>query len=185
MEGWGNTLLGMRFPELTANALTYPATFNMIGNAFGAIFNILARKLNIKVQMYVYASVGLASLGAILFIESSFYVFLGCCFLLGFTCAAQAIGFLYLQQNLSKQYLGLGFGILNFSCMFFGCALVQKVAGYILDFFKNSAIKGGLAWYEGYRYIDLMNMFKLLFIPGVIALIATIIFRFKKKEHNI
>lgn len=183
MEGWGNTLLGLKFPDLTENSLAWPATINMLGNAVGYLYNIWADKLTIKKQMLIYGVIGIISLAAIVFLNLSFGGFLICCFFLGFTCAAQNIAFVFLQRNLSSKYLGLGFGMLNFLCMYFGCALVQKIAGNLLDFLKNSAIKSGIVFYEGYRYVDLINMFKFLFVPGIIALIAAIFFIENKKTN--
>ena len=182
MEGWGNTLLGLKFLNLSENSLALPATINMVGNAFGFLYNIYADRFSIKKQMLIYAIIGLISLGAIVFIDLSFIGFLVCCFFLGFTCGAQNIGFVFLQKNLSTKYLGLGFGVLNFLCMFFGCALVQKIAGALLDFLKNSAIKSGVIAYEGYRLIDLLNMFKFLFVPALIALVAVLLFKEKKNK---
>jgi MFS family permease len=182
MEGWGNSLLGLKFPHLSASSLALPATINNIGNAFGFLYNIWADRFTIKKQMLIYGIIGLASLGAIVYINLPFMGFLVCCFFLGFTCAAQNIGFVFLQRKLSNKYLGLGFGLLNFLCMFFGCALVQKIAGILLDLLKKNSISGGIQFYEGYRYIDLINMFKFLFIPGIIALLA--VFFFKENEET-
>lgn len=180
MEGWGNTLLGLKFANLSPTDLTLPASINMIGNAVGYAYNIWADRFAIKKQMLVYGVIGIISLGSIVFLNLCFTGFLICCFFLGFTCAAQNIGFVFLQRNLPNRYLGFGFGILNFMCMFFGCALVQKIAGILLDMLKNNSIKAGMAFYDGYKYMDLINMFKFLFIPTIIAFVATILFKEKK-----
>jgi MFS family permease len=183
MDGWGNTLLSMKFPALPLSSLSAPATVNNLGTAMGFVYNIWASsKISIKKQMAVYAVIGLVALGLILYVDISFNVFLLCCFLLGYTCAAQNIGFMWLQSNLSSKYLGLAFGLLNFACMFFGCALVQKLAGNILDSIKNTALASGVPFYNGYRYGDLIEMFQYLFIPGIIALL--IIFLVKNQSSK-
>lgn len=172
MEGWANTLAAMKFPHLGPSSLALPATFNMLGNAAAFIYNIVMSKLKEKTQMFIYVLINIVSLAGMVFGDFGFNGFLACCFFLGWSGAGQNIGFIWLQKNLSSKYLGLGFGILNCCCMFFGCALVQNLAGKILDLLKSNAISSGISYYEGYRYLDLINMFKFLFVPGVIALIA-------------
>ena len=80
-----------------------------------------------------------------------------------------------------KKYLGLGLGILNFSCMYL-CILVQKFTSAPLDMLKNTALKNGVAFYEGYRYVDLVQMFQFLLIPSIISVV--IVFFVKNQKHN-
>jgi MFS family permease len=172
MDGWGDSLLFKIFPTLTTGTSLMPATLGSIGNALGFLFNIIIKNLCIRLQMLIYAIISLSALLSIIYLKLTYNMYLVCFFFLGFGCAAQNIGFSWLVKNLLKKYLGLGLGLLNCSCMYFGCALVQRSTGVILDFLKRRAIAGGLAYYDNYRAIDLINMFKFLMIPGIIALIA-------------
>ena len=183
MDGWGNTLLSLKFPALAEAYSSAPATMNMAGNACGFLYNIWAsNKLSIKQQMYVFGLLSLGALSSLIYLDLSCNSLLLCFAILGFSCAGQSIGFLWMQKTLRRKYLGLGFGILNFSCMYFGCALVQKFAGALLDMLKNTAVKNGIPLYEGYRYVDLLQMFQFLLIPSIISLV--IIFFVRNKKNN-
>ena len=65
--------------------------------------------------------------------------------------------------------------------MFFGCALVQKLTGYILDMIKNKNLLNGIAYYEGYTYLDLLTMFKFLIIPALLCILSIFFIKDKKK----
>ena len=80
-----------------------------------------------------------------------------------------------------KKYLGLGFGILNFSCIYL-CTLVEKFTSAPLDMLKNAPPTNGVAFYEGYRYWDLGQMFQLLLILSIISIL--IVFFFKNQKKN-
>jgi MFS family permease len=179
MDGWGNSLLHLKFPNLCMLDIISPATMNMYGNGIGHLYNIFAKKLKLKLQMMIYGSLSLISLLLIIYGDLSINGFLLCCFFLGFSCSSQNLGFRWVQENVSEKYLGLGFSILNFMCMFFGCALVQKLTGYILDVIKNKNILNGIL-YEGYTYNDLLTMFKFLIIPALLCILS--IFFVKDKE---
>lgn len=175
MDGWGDTLYQLKYPGIIP--FMAPASANMIGNAIGYLYNIIADKFSIKKQMLIYGVVGLLALMLILYVKICTNTFLFCCGLLGFVCASQNIGFIFLQRKLSNRYLGLGFGLLNFLYMFFGCTLVQKFTGIILDNIKNNNILNGMSPYIGYSYGDLLSTFKFLLIPSLLALIAVILFK--------
>ena len=130
--------------------------------------------------MIIYGTLSLISLLLIIYGNLSINGFLLCCFFLGFSCSSQNLGFRWVQENVSHKYLGLGFSILNFMCMFFGCALIQKLTGYILDIIKNKNLLNGMAYYEGYTYGDLLTMFKFLIIPALLC-IFSIFFIMDKK----
>lgn len=180
MDGWGNNLLHLKFPNVSMLDIISPATMNMYGNGIGHLYNILAKKLKLKLQMIIYGFLGLVSLLSIIYCNLSLNGFLLCCFFLGFTCSSQNLGFRWVQDNISHKYLGLGFSILNFICMFFGCALIQKLTGYILDVIKNKNLLKGIAYYDGYNYSDLLTMFKFLIIPVLLSIISIFFIRDKK-----
>jgi MFS family permease len=182
MDGWGDTLYQLKYPGIIP--FMAPASANMIGNAIGYMYNIIADKLTLKKQMLIYGIVNLFALILILYVKICTRTFLTCCGLLGFVCASQNIGFLFLQRKLSNKYLGLGFGLLNFLCMFFGCTLAQKFAGTILDSIKNKNILSGMAPYLGYKYADLLSAFKFLMIPALLALLAAIFFKDNSKSNK-
>lgn len=176
MDGWGNALIKLKFPN---NSIS-PASINMVGNAIGFIYNIFADKfMNIKKQMFVYSIISIGALGAIIYCNLGLYGILTAIFFLGFTCAAQNIGFVFLQRKLKVKYLGLGFGVLNFLCMYLGCAFIQQITGTLLDIIKNKNVLI-VGFYEGYKYIDLINVFKFLLIPSILTLVATLMFKEKK-----
>lgn len=180
MDGWGNSLLHMQFPNINMLDIISPATMNMYGNGLGHLYNIFAKKLGLKLQMIIYAILGIVSLLSIIYGNLSLNGFLLCCFFLGFTCSSQNLGFRWVQSNISHRYLGLGFSILNFICMFFGCAIIQKLTGYILDIIKNKNIMNGVAYYDGYTYLDLLTMFKFLIIPALLCIISIFFIKDKK-----
>jgi hypothetical protein len=55
--------------------------------------------MSIKKQMLIYSILGLVPLILILYVNICSNTFLICCFFLGFVCASQNIGFLFLQKN--------------------------------------------------------------------------------------
>jgi MFS family permease len=181
MDGWGNSLLALKFPHMSMLDIISPATMNMYGNGIGHLYNIFAKKLKLKLQMIIYGLVGLFSLLSIIYFDLSLNGFLLCCFLLGFTCSSQNLGFRWVQENVSHRYLGLGFSILNFMCMFFGCAVVQKLTGYILDIIKNRNLLNGMTYYNNYTYGDLITMFKFLIIPAVLCILSIFFIKDEKK----
>ena len=177
----GNSLLHLKFPNLCMLDIVSPATINMYGNGIGHLYNIFAKKLKLKLQMIIYGALSLVSLLLIIYGDLSINGFLLCCFFLGFSCSSQNLGFRWVQENVNHKYLGLGFSILNFMCMFFGCALVQKLTGYILDMIKNKNLLNGIAYYEGYTYLDLLTMFKFLIIPALLCILSIFFIKDKKK----
>ena len=181
MDGWGNSLLHLKYPTVSMLEIVSPATMNMYGNGIGHLYNIFAKKLSLRLQMIIYGALGLISLLSIIYIQNlPLNGFLICCFFLGFTCSSQNLGFRWVQENVSNKYLGLGFSILNFMCMFFGCAVIQKLTGSLLDMIKNRNLLSGMAYYEGYTYLDLLTMFKFLIIPALLCILSIFFIKDKK-----
>ena len=109
--------------------------------------------------------------------------FLTCFFLLGFTCSAQNLGFRWTELHVTKKELGFSFGILNFICMFFGCALMQNSAGFLLDLIKNKRILS-IGNYQGYIYLDFSFMFKFLFIPIILSILPIFFLKNQKDKSS-
>lgn len=182
MDGWGNHLFNLQY----SNNIKYisPATFSLIGTCIGHFLNIFSDKVSIKLQMFIYSSLGLIALLLIIYGPSNPYIFLFACFLIGINNAVQNLSFRWIQQNIQKEFLGFAFSIFNFICMFFGCALIQKSAGYILDFVKNKSIINTGIIYKGYMYKDIIILFKILLVPIIISYICILYINNNVKSKN-
>lgn len=176
MDGAGNTLLKAKFPTLDPIYFSWPAMLNTVGAAFGSLFNIFigSKKMKTKYQMLIHAILCMIAVFVLVFANPCFYTFVTCCFVIGFTASGCAISFVWLEHNLKHKYHGTGFGLLNFVTMFFGSAVVQSLAGTILDWVKQSRLKTGVQFYEGYTYLDILGMFKYLLVGiTILALLSS------------
>jgi MFS family permease len=182
MDGWGNTLFNLQY----SNNLSYisPATLSLLGACLGNFLNIWSEKIPLKIQMFIYSFLGFLSLVLIIYGPKLPYIFLFSCFLIGINYAVQNLSFRWIQENIKDEFLGFAFSIFNFICMFFGCALIQKFAGFILDLVKEKSINSGINFYKGYIYNDLISLFKFLMIPVLLSFIFIFFMKNNSADNN-
>jgi MFS family permease len=182
MDGWGNTLFNLQY----YNSLNYisPATLSLLGACFANFLNIWSGKISLKFQMFIYSICNLLALILIIYGPQFPYIFLVSCFLIGMNCAVQNLTFTWIQQNIKREFLGFAFSIFNFICMFFGCALVQKSSGFILDLVKKQSINNGVNFYKGYKYIDVIILFKFLIIPTLLSFVFIFLMKNNSIDNN-
>lgn len=175
MDGYGNNLMQTKFLGISSWMINMPATMNMLGNGVGALCYIFAGKWRLKTQMLISSTIAVVSTVIIAFFNPSPYVALLCFFGIGMSYVGQYIAFLWGQREVEHKYQGLTFGIMNFLGVFFGGAMMQRLAGYVLDYARGSS-------FTGYSYDNILTIFKLLLIPHIVALLIAFLIKNKEKR---
>lgn len=171
---WGSLYL-QQVHGLSSGQASLVSSMQFVGSIvgfplFGAISDQLGQRRNV---MIVGAASSLLLMLAIVFAHdltftSALWLFFG----LGVLTSSQVIGYPVISESNYKEMTGMATSI-GSTLIMGGAGVAQVSFGFIMDFFWDQRMLGGVPWYSAANYQWALSMFPLCFFLALVLALKT------------